>query len=94
MLMKRTDLKANGEALQTMISFEGGNVTEYYIVQCDGFLVGVGIFHNHNEVCTFALVKDEAGEKHMLGRLSDEFPWEVNELHQLEEYYHEIFPDN
>ena len=91
--MKRIDLKANGDSLQTIITMDGGHVTEYYIVQCDGFLVGVGIFHNHNDTCTCALVKDEVGEKHMLGRVSDEFPLEVSELHQLEEYYHKIFPD-
>jgi len=90
--MERTDLKTIGDPLQTIISMEGGNVAQYYRVACNGYFVGVGLFHNHNSTCTFALVRNEAGERQMLGRISEEYPLEVSELHQLEAYFYEMFP--
>ena len=89
--MERSELKANGDVLQTTVSSEGGNLTQYCTVQYAGSQVGVGIFHNKNEQCTFALIKDDKGEKYMLGRVSEEFPLEAGELYTLEIFFKKFF---
>lgn len=91
--MQKSDLEMHGDALQTIISMAGGDVTQYYRVHVQGSVVGVGIFHNHSTLCTFALIRNEADDKQMLGKISDEFPLAVDELYQLEAYFYELFPE-
>lgn len=90
-MLKRTDLKQYGDPVLSATSSAGKYHTGYYLVTVETEVVGVGIFHDNHTDCTIAIVRDEDGEKSMLGNIVEEYPIDSAELLQLLHIYQKNF---
>jgi len=87
-----TDLHVYGSPLSSIAFNDTGDVAQFYPVECSGFLIGVGLYYNFSDTPTFALVKDDVGEKVMFGKIHFTSILRAEDMLQLEQYFYKMFP--
>jgi len=89
--MERKSLKRFGEAILTVHPPNSSCVANYFMVTHTDQVAGVGLFHDANEDCTVAMVRDVDGLKMTLAYCADKYPINYNDIEQLKKIYESKF---
>lgn len=92
--MIREDLIRAGNILKVGETAVGHHKKCFYPVSYQGRVVGVGLFHDNNQLCTLALVVDENGSTLILGHFSEEHLVEKFDIARLTILFDKLYISN